>query len=211
MAIVETSTTPASARYADAIAAGFFMEILRCACLDKFKPKDIIVVTSDESLLPYDLIPRASLVLGESGVLLRFPSDWLDHDLPPIDSDLELQKPELPGSFDKDLKARVKDILKQNLSNAEFGIDDVAEAIGIKKWKLQRSLNKDNTSVAKLRNEVRSMEASHLLGSAELSVSEIAARLGYTNPSNFSRSFRAKTGKSPFEFRKQVITDRGAP
>jgi AraC family transcriptional activator of pobA len=43
--------------------------------------------------------------------------------------------------------------------------------------------------------------AKELLSSTDLSASEIAFRLGFTQPQSFSRLFKTKTGESPLEFR----------
>jgi AraC family transcriptional activator of pobA len=44
-------------------------------------------------------------------------------------------------------------------------------------------------------------KAKALLGSSELSVSEIAYQLGFEYPQSFSKLFKSKTGKTPKEFR----------
>lgn len=44
--------------------------------------------------------------------------------------------------------------------------------------------------------------AALLLINTELSVSEIAGRYGYDNPSKFSAAFRKIMGKSPLKYRK---------
>ena len=54
-----------------------------------------------------------------------------------------------------------------------------------------------------LRNEVRTSVAMDLLSSTDRGVTEIATDLGYTNSSNFSRAFRARTGQTPSEFRNR--------
>lgn len=49
------------------------------------------------------------------------------------------------------------------------------------------------------------LEAKVLLKQTNLSISEIAFRFSETNPSDFTRFFKGKTGASPKEFRKIVI------
>jgi len=50
------------------------------------------------------------------------------------------------------------------------------------------------------------LEAKVLLKQSSLSISEIAFKFSETNPSDFTRFFKGKTGVSPKEFRKNVIS-----
>lgn len=44
---------------------------------------------------------------------------------------------------------------------------------------------------------------------AELPVSEVAARVGYSDPAHFTRAFRRWTGHSPLEFHQLTSRTRG--
>lgn len=66
-------------------------------------------------------------------------------------------------------------------------------------------------AVAGIRNELRLDRSRELLTSEERSVSEIAAELGYSSPSNFSRAFKAKTGLSPIAYRNSQSSGRRIP
>lgn len=52
---------------------------------------------------------------------------------------------------------------------------------------------------------VRATKAQLLLAETDLSVTEIAARVGYLSASHFTKAFRLATGASPREFRKALI------
>ncbi|MER8231281.1 AraC family transcriptional regulator [Streptomyces sp. NPDC094049] len=60
-----------------------------------------------------------------------------------------------------------------------------------------------------LLREARTREAQRLLARTELSVRQIAARTGFSDPAYFCRFFRRETGTSPGDFRKHH--DRRAP
>ena len=51
--------------------------------------------------------------------------------------------------------------------------------------------------------ELRMQEACRLLQESWLDISEIAEKVGYGSPSNFSTAFKAQTGMSPREYRNQ--------
>ncbi|MFF5281918.1 MULTISPECIES: helix-turn-helix transcriptional regulator [Streptomyces] len=55
---------------------------------------------------------------------------------------------------------------------------------------------------AALLREARTREAQRLLFSTELSVRQVAARVGFADPAYFCRFFRRETGRSPGDFRK---------
>lgn len=197
------------ARYADAVAVGFFVELFKQSGDREEVWNDCIAITSDISLIPDDVLASANLVAGAKGVTLRFPSAWLDWTpaevpLPPDRHEFVL--PKIPVA---ELKERVSHVLTQNLSDPEFGLSGVADAIGMPEWKLQKALRREHTSVSKLRNDARLERARALLTSSGFGVSDIAAALGYTNPSNFSRAFRSRTGLSPMAYRERNTPPKG--
>lgn len=53
--------------------------------------------------------------------------------------------------------------------------------------------------------EMMILEAKVLLKQTELSISEIAFKFSETNPSDFTRFFKSKTGVSPKEYRKSIV------
>ncbi|MCX7656249.1 MAG: helix-turn-helix domain-containing protein [Treponemataceae bacterium] len=59
-------------------------------------------------------------------------------------------------------------------------------------------------------NEVRSTEAKRLLSETELSITEIANRVGYPNAHGFMKFFKEQTGMSPKEYRYFISQKRGA-
>lgn len=54
-------------------------------------------------------------------------------------------------------------------------------------------------------NNLRMIEAEKLLIDLEKEITDISQDVGFSNPSNFSRSFKKFTGLSPSEYRKNNI------
>ncbi|MFC3613392.1 helix-turn-helix domain-containing protein [Lutimaribacter marinistellae] len=196
-----------SARFADAMATAFFVELLRQSRGADMTELDCIAMTPDADLVPNDILLRTNVIAGASGMTLRFPSDWLDRELGEITPLPDVPDVGLPDIGVLDLGERVRRLLDQHLSDPEFGLEKVSAAIGVPAWKLQKTLRNAGTSVAGIRNDLRHVRAQELLTSGELEISEIAVRLGYTNPSNFSRAFKARAGVSPVAFRKDSPPD----
>lgn len=84
-------------------------------------------------------------------------------------------------------------------------LEDMAAAVHLSPRTLIRRLKAEGTTHQQLLDTVREELACWLLRQTTDSVERIAIRLGYENPSNFSRTFRRWTGMTPRAFR-----DRGA-
>jgi len=96
----------------------------------------------------------------------------------------------------------VRMIILNNLSDSDFSVSTLAEHLHISRRHLNRKLQQEvgyNTS--QFIKEVRLLEARSLLESGEnMSVSEVAHRIGYNTPSYFSTIFKKRFGKSPSKF-----------
>jgi AraC-like DNA-binding protein len=74
---------------------------------------------------------------------------------------------------------------------------------------LQRHLTEMGTSYSVLLAEVRLDTACRLLTESELSIAEIAYRLGYSGPSSFSRIFMRLMKIQPAVYRRQRMAGMG--
>ncbi|RXV65081.1 AraC family transcriptional regulator [Burkholderia stabilis] len=82
--------------------------------------------------------------------------------------------------------------------------DTLAVRLGTTPATLRRRLRSEGQSFAAIKDELRGALAQSLLRGHTLSVAEIAAELGFTEPSAFHRAFRKWTGTSPGAFRRDV-------
>lgn len=79
--------------------------------------------------------------------------------------------------------------------------DAVAEHLNVSQSSLYRKLKIANTSYQKIVDEFRCTQALDYLNNSELSVSQIAENLGFSDSSNFRRAFKKWTGTTPSELR----------
>ena len=79
---------------------------------------------------------------------------------------------------------------------------DVASRLGMAERSLTRRLGKEGVTYNDLLAEVQSERAKNLLSSGALTISQVAYRVGYSDPAAFTRAFTAWCGKSPSEWRK---------
>jgi AraC-like DNA-binding protein len=82
------------------------------------------------------------------------------------------------------------------------GLRDVAKAMGVSPRSLQRLLMEQGTTFSHILERSRRQRAMQLLVKQDLTISEVAGMLGYSDPSNFGRVVRKWTGQSPKRWRE---------
>lgn len=102
-----------------------------------------------------------------------------------------------------ELRQRVRQTIADRLSESSE-IRAVARRLGMSSRTLQRSLREQGTTFQEIRDEVRRCVSLDLLRNRSLSVSEIAALVGYANTSAFRAAVRRWTGGSAREVRRAV-------
>lgn len=196
--------------HADAMAVGFFCEILATAAGAGWTPAAVVAVTSDGSLIPRALLPSKSIVSGARGMALNFPARWLTLPMPRPDAATLPAPVSLPPRAADSVTGRLRTLMRSNLSDPGRGLADFALALGLKPWRLQSLLAAEGTSVSRLRNDLRRAQALWRLKNTRDTVSVIAADLGYANRANFARAVRSWTGQSPTAFRGNALDRQSA-
>lgn len=105
------------------------------------------------------------------------------------------------NKLDEDLLQNAISCIEEYISEPEFNIDLLADKMGLNRRQLSQKIK---TLMGQTVNEfvktVRLNKAAELLLTTDDTVSEIAYKLGYTAPANFSRSFSKQFGKTPTEY-----------
>ncbi len=96
------------------------------------------------------------------------------------------------------------DFIEQNLSNAEYGQEQLAQDLLLSRSTLYRKI-KAMTGMSPLdfMKNVKMKKACELLNRHQMSVSEIAYALGFTSPKYFTKCFKEELGQTPTEYQKQ--------
>lgn len=93
---------------------------------------------------------------------------------------------------------QIEQLIERKLSDPHFGVPELAEANYLSVSQLNRRLNKYlGVSAGLLIRRMRMQQALVFLQEGRDSVGEIAWRVGYDNPSNFTRSFKDYFGEPP--------------
>jgi AraC-like DNA-binding protein len=83
------------------------------------------------------------------------------------------------------------------------GLAEIAASQHVSPRTLIRRLKQGNTSYQSILDDVRKTVSRDFLRNSSMSVARISWRLGFQDPSNFSRAFRNWYGMSPQQYRKQ--------
>lgn len=109
---------------------------------------------------------------------------------------------ERAGSVDRAvLISEVRAAIRARLEAGDIGLSDVAEAVGLSARTLQRRLSDAGTSLREVVDAARKDQALEALARPDVSITDIAFLLGFSETSAFDRAFRRWTGKAPAEFR----------
>lgn len=112
--------------------------------------------------------------------------------------DAEMRKQAGGTSFSE----KVKEIILRNLQVTFPPLEAIAELLHMTPRTLQRKLQEEDTSFRIVSDAVKEEVARNLLANHDLSITEIAMKLGYGEVSSFHRAFKQWVGLTPMDFRK---------
>jgi len=98
--------------------------------------------------------------------------------------------------------ALIRTVAAELALTGQLSVAGIADRIGTSSRTLQRRLSAQGASLRGIVDESRLEIARVLLCKTDLSVQEIAARVGYSTPSGLARAFARWTGRSPRAYRK---------
>ncbi|MGM0580879.1 MAG: helix-turn-helix domain-containing protein [Bacteroidota bacterium] len=104
--------------------------------------------------------------------------------------------------------------LEANLNNEQFGVEELADAIGLSRSQLHRKLKSaTGQSISQFIREYRLEKARKLLLQEDFSAAEVAYKVGFNSPSYFSKAFHDYFGYTPGEahnpkYQEQQIVEK---
>ncbi|MEJ0057750.1 MAG: helix-turn-helix domain-containing protein [Bacteroidota bacterium] len=103
-----------------------------------------------------------------------------------------------------DFLNQVTAIVEENISNEQFGVSELADAMSMSRSNLLRKVKKlTSLSVSQLISQVRLKRAMTLLRTTSLNVSEVSHQVGFGSTSYFIKCFREYYGYPPGEAGKK--------
>lgn len=107
--------------------------------------------------------------------------------------------------YEQNLTDRIRNLIRIKLADGYPSLDMIAKSLYMSTSAIQRNLAWEGLSYSELVEDTRKNLAEVYLKQRNLSLSEIAYLLGYSELSAFSRAFRRWTGFSPREYRGQLL------
>ena len=97
----------------------------------------------------------------------------------------------------------IRQTIDEKISDAELGISDLCDAVHLSKTQVFRKMKAlTGESPVRFIQKIRLYKAKELLTTTELSISEIAYDMGFTDPNYFSRAFSKEFGMPPSAVRE---------
>jgi AraC-like DNA-binding protein len=96
---------------------------------------------------------------------------------------------------------RVRRIIEARLGRGGCTADEIAAGVGMSRQTLRRRLRNENTSVTDIKDDVLREAAMASLAKGDETIAALSERLGFSEPSAFTRAFRRWTGQPPTHYR----------
>jgi DNA-binding response OmpR family regulator len=105
--------------------------------------------------------------------------------------------------LDNQFLEKVIEKITLHIEDTDFNSEELAQVLGISQRQLYRKLKGiSGNTVHEFITKVKMNKAEELLKNSDLSVSQIAYKVGFSEPSNFSRTFSKHFGCSPSQYVK---------
>ncbi|TCC90122.1 response regulator [Pedobacter frigiditerrae] len=96
---------------------------------------------------------------------------------------------------------KLLEIIEKHIDSEDLGVEFLCNHLFISRTKLYQKIKSfTNQSVGEFVRTVRLKKAIHIMTHEDVTISEVAERIGLPNVSNFSRFFKKAQGKSPLQF-----------
>ncbi len=99
------------------------------------------------------------------------------------------------------LSAQVMRMLEEAPQDKESGIDNIAARLNMTSRTLRRKLTAEGSRFQQIKDNIRRDQAINLIEDSSLTLAQIAAQLGFTEPATFTRAFKQWTGVPPSIYR----------
>ncbi|WP_282022545.1 helix-turn-helix domain-containing protein [Ruegeria faecimaris] len=193
----------------DAFLTSIWISLLHRVLDFRWDPNQVILRVSDPDALPGQFHGVQAIKCNPQGFSIRFPSSWLNYRLRPE----ALENPPDYRVMDEDLAAPqdflagLEGLIRVHLADSGFGVDELADLCGFHQETLNNRLKPYGQTSSQVIARIKQEEAERLLAKDNKSVGETAQRLGYADPTAFSRAFRKWTGVSPAAYKKSNRKD----
>ena len=187
------------------------LKLIRMVSTPRFSPLRIAMAFPEPEGFTeeYDAYFRCPIEYGAPATVIYFSEEDLDTPLAGGNAELARHSESLVYNYLKtlvkiDIRNAARMALFELLPRGQFSLDMLAEALDMDEQSLSAELKQAGISYQQLLGDTRRELAEEYITRADLTVNEIAYMLGFSDCSNFARSFRRWTGTSPTDFRDNM-------
>jgi AraC-like DNA-binding protein len=187
-------------------AVGVTVNILRALCRSDWRPDEVLLpraAPADQALYRHHF--RSPVRFNQESATIVFPVR--DLDLPIAGADpllramLEEKIQQSKGAQGCEFSDEIRRLLRTRLTSNRCSADDIAELLVMHRRTLSRHLKSSGPGYRAITNEIRFEIARQLLQDTQVPLAQIAAALGYSEASAFTRAFRRWSGQTPTAWR----------
>jgi AraC-like DNA-binding protein len=185
----------------DAFYLGFMSRLIMSATGESWNPESILITLSDPLAVP-QTFNELRIVKGDrSGFRISFPTEWLFEKFEKTAFRHRIQQSanSLPP---QSLIESVHRAIAPHIHDEDLTVERAAELCGIDKRRLSRKLQSKGTTINNEIAYLRRERATSALVNSDQRIADIAAKVGFSDPTVFSRAFKNWTGQSPQQYRK---------
>jgi len=187
-------------------ALGVVVSILRTLCASTWTPIEVLVPRGTPAdTKPYRRHFVAPVRFNQETAALVFPAGDLDRRIagadPVMRALLEERLEHDKGAQGPDFSDDIRRLLRTRLTSKRCSVADVAEMLSVHRRTLSRRLNGAGINFRAIANQARFEIARQLLEDTDISLGQIAAALGYSEASAFTRAFGRWSGQTPSAWR----------
>jgi AraC-like DNA-binding protein len=198
-------------RHHDAMfSLGLAAQIIRAGIRDDWDCVEFLFEAKQSDMIGnISNVVNAPCRFGQDENTLRFPTTFLNARLQPSTSSASTS---IANSSlarhrrQQTLSERIATQVFKDLGRYGLAQDDLASAVGMSGRSMRRKLSGEGTSYRQVLDECRMRQAVFEFRTMpELSITEIALRLGYAEHSTFTRAFVRWSGAAPNCFRRRLL------
>ena len=106
--------------------------------------------------------------------------------------------------LDEQLVAKAVKIVEEHMSDSDFSVEVLSQAIGMSRVHLYKKLKSiTGRGPSEFIRTIRMKRACQLLGRSQMQIAEIAYTVGYNTPKAFTQNFKAEYGMLPSDYVRQ--------
>lgn len=159
-------------------------------------------------LAEYEKLFQAPIRFGMQYNQIIMPRVALDLPLVTADPSLHSILTRVADSFMETLALRpaftqrVKNVIRARIEVGSFELKDIAKKLHMSERTLRRRLQNEGSTYGDLVEEIRKSMSQALLTRTDLAITDIAKKVGFSDPSAFYRCFKQWYGVAPAQYRQ---------